>query len=44
MDKRLKAISLRLIDYSKGKFDKKLMVSGRLDDTDAIINPYLRSS
>ena len=38
MDKRLKEINLRLSEYSLGKFDKRLKISPRLDETDAIIN------
>lgn len=38
MDKRLKEINLRLSEYSLGKFDKRLKLSPRLDDIDAIIS------
>lgn len=38
MDKRLKEINLRLSEYSLGKFDKRLKISPRLDDVDAIIS------
>ena len=38
MDKRLKEISLRLSDYSLGKFDRKIALSSHLDDIDAISN------
>jgi len=38
MDKRLKEINLRLSEYSLGKFDKRLTLSPRLDDIDAIIS------
>ena len=38
MDKRLKEINSRLSEYSLGKFDRRLKISSRLDETDAIIN------
>jgi len=38
MDSRLKEINLLLSEYSLGKFDKRLKISSRLDETDAIIN------
>ena len=38
MDKRLKKISLRLSEYSLGKFDRRIAISPALDDIDAISN------
>ncbi len=38
MDKRLKQINLQLSEYSKGQFDKKLGISDRYDEIDAVIN------
>jgi PAS domain S-box-containing protein len=38
MDKRLKNINLLISGYSVGKFDKRLPISDRLDETDAVIN------
>lgn len=38
MDKRLKEISIRLSEYSAGKFDKRINLSTRLDEVDAIIS------
>jgi len=38
MDKRLHNISARLSEYSVGKFDKRLAISKRLDDVDAVAN------
>lgn len=38
MDKRLKKIASRLSEYSLGRFDKRLTLSSRLDDIDAIIS------
>lgn len=36
MDKRLKEINKRLIEYSKGNFDKRIVLSQSLDEMDAI--------
>lgn len=38
MDKRLKDINLLLSEYSFGRFDKRLAVSSKLDEIDAVIN------
>ncbi|KAA9038748.1 PAS domain S-box protein [Ginsengibacter hankyongi] len=38
MDKRLQAINDILSEYAVGKFDRKLKISPRRDETDAIIN------
>jgi len=38
MDKRLREINLLLSEYSKGKFNKRLVLSDKLDETDAVMN------
>jgi len=38
MDKRFKEISERLIDYSQGKFDRRIMLSEDKDEIDGISN------
>lgn len=38
MNKRLKEINLLLSEYSVGRFDKRLALSEKLDETDAVVN------
>ena len=38
MDKRFKEINERLIDYSRGKFDKRIVLSQKKDEIDGISN------
>ena len=38
MDKRLKEISSQLSEYSLGRFNKKMKISTRLDEVDAVIS------
>lgn len=38
MDKRLREINLLLSEYSQGKFSKRLVISDKLDETDAVMN------